>query len=374
MSAQSRRSSSTQNLFLFVNKDASTIRVHERDLNLDTAIQSHVQRQMHRRCFAESQIGSPILNDEATEKSNATAGSQPRNLLSAAHRPLHLTQSTSTSSSSDDPNSSLGEVSRVTSPLSACESIDRSRSRQSSVLDLTRSQSWSYSKTSAAAFLPITIDERLFSDQPPVLRKSAGILLNYWISVVLPEHFFFDSRSLHLSHSRYALGIARELHSAANSFPRLCALLAATAAHMLVREDAILISDLTDDERDNLVLTLKTMAIQAIRQQLFRGDIDHGLLYGVQHLFAAADLHEWCQDANFHREALPHLIEHFGGLQLTDAYFGRNSPEVALVWLSESIEYAASLAIEPALVSTNSVAAAYPIRSIITTYRSSIFP
>lgn len=317
MSTNARRPSDTPDRFLFVNKDASTIRVREKDLKLDTAIQSHVQRHMHRKSFAESQIISPILNEEVIDSGDALDEAVSAIPSFAQHGPARLFDS----SISPPEHAERPQFGRQTRGSDQHDYFRIASHRTETPFDSSADPDTIVANSLTQSSPSQATTDAQTSGRTRLLEKAAPALLRYWRTVIVPERFFLDARCTSLSQFRHAQALDAHYRGIFVRHARLCALLASIAVHMLVHEKAILVPALGFHERAHLPLALKTLAIEAIRNELSRGDFTRELLYDVQSLWIASDVKDSTRDMELHRKALSDLIEKFGGLENMDEYF-----------------------------------------------------
>lgn len=328
---QGRRGSASGARFLFINKDASTITTREKDLKLDTAIQSHVQRHMHRRQFLES-LSADL---HATEKpqSSHDASSIARSLEQSGIASLSLQQGVpmllhdgTISPPTSVQSEPMGQSEIVNHPRNVSHGLMHAATHpQDTATGRQRAVDSSHSSTHGP-FRQQQRDERQnvpvsLHDRSSLVQQCASPLLHYWTTKLLPERFYFDSRCVPLSQTRHARAIQAELQDAMTRPARLHSMLASIAAGMLLREGCITVPGLSLSELKQLPLALKTKAIESIRTGLSRNEISQEVARDVQHLFAAADLSDVCNPSELHSKALIEIISKLGGLESLDEYF-----------------------------------------------------
>jgi hypothetical protein len=303
--------------FLFINRDATTIKSSGKHLKLDRIIQSHVQRSARRKILEEREKQSTT-----TSKENSTTAIDSR---VDAPTPTH---------SSDDDDSPrknthlIPNTTRARDQSTGANNADSMLVRDP-VVRLPTPKDVGLSKhthiptppssRTSPCREPTEIGENFLKNE--MLQKYAPALLQYWASTLLSERFYQDARCAPLRHTRHADAIKQELQDAMSRPSHLYSLLASVSMQALLRDGKLDLPDLSADDEGRLVLSLKSKALEAIRRELEAGNINHALARDVQRLTCTAYLSDMPDNALTHFEAMMSVVESLDGLRSFDNYF-----------------------------------------------------
>ena len=356
MPPKPKRSKSPDSQFLFVNEDASTVTRATKDAELDRTKQSHVQRQnfARKRRLREQSTSAPPQTSSQNSVSPGPAVAGPSTKVSSppqgglSHGTDYfdilqsidvgdpLFQSTCPQSQSQDPldprlTALFSDPFTSTAPSLAIPS------HQSHTFEISHpycpghffdAPSPSYHVGSPSR-RPSNITSPLMplsrTPNPPVnnqhlLELWAPPLIQHYNTIILPEKFWMDTRKVPLSQIRHASSIHTDNQSNMVEPAHLYSFLASASTQMIVREGRLLLPEISPQDYHRVPTFFKTKAIQALRNKLAVGQMDHRIAVDVHRLYATGIHADNYEMAEPHFQALLSMIEALGGLSTFDDY------------------------------------------------------
>ena len=314
MPAKKRRPKSKPSSFLFVNHNAESLTRPRKDPELVYEKQSHAQRHnlSRRRGLKEP--------DEA-----GSSGSSHYHPEAAAvhHTPVNCMRNDEIgdldlqASAWLSQDTGLPSTSYINPALISSQAISPfGTSRQA---NMSQSQHGSAALVSHA--LQATQAHPLFHGQLQVLESLAPSLMQYHVTVLLPEKFYRDMTLVPLQKSRHASAIHTDMQTVLSEPAHLYSFLAAVAMQMRIREEKVMLPNLSDEVAARVPAFFRLRAIESIRRHLDEKITTPGLVTAVQRLVAFEYFNGDYESAHPHLEAMTMMMQGLGGMSTFNDYF-----------------------------------------------------
>lgn len=161
----------------------------------------------------------------------------------------------------------------------------------------------------------------LFHGKMQLLEQLAPPLIQYFAQSLLPEKFFRDTSIVPLAKTRHAAAIHSDLQTIMSEPVHLYAFLAAYSKQMVIKEERLLLPDLSEEAAARLPTFFRLKAIDALRQRLPTTAVTPALVVTV---FRIANFHYYSDEyeaARPHIQAMYAMIQELGGIHTIDDYF-----------------------------------------------------
>ena len=314
MPTKKRRPPSKTSGFLFVNHNAESLLRHTKDPELVYEKQSHAQRHIlsRRQRLQELDEASSSGSSQYHPEAAAVHHTLVEHIQNDEIADLGLQASAWLSQEADSLSMSYIDPALISSlaisPFGATQQADTGQSQHTPVAPISHA-------------LQATQAHPLFHGQLQVLEMLAPSLMQYHVTVLLPEKFYRDMALVPLAKTRHASAIHTDMQIVLSEPAHLYAFLAAVAMQMRSREGKVILPNLSDEAAARVPAFFRMRAIESIRRHIGEKTTTPGLVTAVQRLVVFEYFNGDYESAHPHLEAMTLMMEGLGGMSTFNDYF-----------------------------------------------------